>query len=153
MRYLWAAYKKGSLAELDAFAETGMSAETFQARLEAELDVNFHAAWTLFGQTKRGFLPVGLVLGFWSSPDPKLSPFMILGAMIWFPWASPRNRIESAVNFFAKMRNELPMVEYAREKDKKFFEHIARHGVLRRVGTMRNVYEKEPAAVFETIRR
>ena len=75
---------------------------------------------------------------------------MIIGDMLWFPWASPRNKIESAVYFFNRIRHEIQMVEYANEDAKPFFEMIAKHGVVRRVGTSYNVYPGTATAVFET---
>lgn len=135
------------------FAKTDMNAEEFKAAFENEILTNYHGAWVIFAQNKREYGPVGFVLGFWSHPDTAKAPFMILGDMIWMPWASRRNRIEAAVHFFNVARNDIPMVEYAREKDKRFFEMIAKHGIMRRVGTMHNVYRGEQCAVFETIRK
>lgn len=151
MRYVWAAYKKGALKSLgEKFASGDMESGDFDIAFEAEIAANYHGAWTLFAETPRGFLPVGLVLGFYSHPDPRFAPFMIVGDMIWFPWSSNRNRIESAVNFFNRIRHEIPMVEYADEQAKRFFEVIAQHGIVRRVGTSFNVYPGQSTAVFET---
>lgn len=158
--YLWAAYKAGALRELGgAFANGAtMDPDEFELAFATEVRTKYTSevgtgAWTLFADTKRGFLPVGIVLAFPSTPDPLHCTFFIIGAMLWMPWASKRNKVESAVNFFSKIRREIPMVEYAAEKDKKFFEMIARHGVLRRVGTMHNVYPNQLTSVWETIAR
>jgi hypothetical protein len=151
VRYAWAAYRKGAFAILGGpLSQEGMDAAAFKEAFIAEVFSRYDGAWTLFGETKTDFMPVGFVFGFYSHPDPRYAPFMIVGDLIWFPWASSRNRIESAVQFFSRGRAGIPMVEYARETDKKFFESIARHGVLRRVGTSHNIYPNEPAAVFET---
>ena len=151
LKYIWAAYRLGSLASIgEKFADTTKESSDFSEAFEAEIQNNYHGAWTLFAETTRGFIPVGLVLGFWSHPNPQFAPFMIIGDMIWFPWSSPRNRIESAVNFFNRIRNEIQMVEYANEGAKKFFEMIAHHGIVRRVGTSFNVYPGTATAVFET---
>jgi hypothetical protein len=152
VKYAWVAYKKGLLAAIGPkFADPSqMNADQFKVEFEAEVVTNFHGAWTLFAESKKGYMPVGFVFGFLSHPNPAFAPFMIVGAMIWFPWATARNRIEAAVYFFNMIRHETPMVEYADEKDKKFFEMIARHGVMRRIGTSHNVYKGRSAAVFET---
>lgn len=149
VKYAWAAYKKGCLASM-GFQDTNLSAEEFKTTFTAEVSTTYHGAWTLFAETRRGYMPVGMVLGFYSHPDPQRAVFMIVGDMLWMPWASKRNKIESAVNFFNKMRSQIPMVEYANEQHKRFFEMIAKHGIIRRVGTMFNVYRGEPCAVFET---
>jgi hypothetical protein len=154
VRYLFAAYKDGALASMGAaFAQAGMSAAEFKQAFEAEVVERYAGAWTLFAMTRKGFIPVGCVLGFYSHPDPRLSPFMIVGDMLWFPWASARNRLEAAVNFFKVIRLTIPMVEYADDRAKPFFEVLARHGIVRRVGTMLSVYPDRQTAVFETTRK
>lgn len=151
MKYIWAAYRKGSLASMGGdFVSGEMTAAEFAQRFEQEIIGNYAGAWTLFAETKRGAIPVGLALGFYSHPNPKLAPFMIVGDLIWFPWSTHRNRIESAVNFFHRIRATVPMVEYARGEYKRFFEMICQHGVMRRIGTTHNVYPNEAVAVYET---
>lgn len=151
VKYAWAAYLKGSLASMGGqLADEGMAAPEFKEVFEREILENYHGAWTLFSQPIGSGKPVGFLLGFWSHPNPKYAPFMIVGAIMWFPWASPRSRIEAAVGFFNRVRKEIPMVEYASEEHKRFFEVIMRHGIMRRIGTSHNVYPGAPAAVFET---
>ena len=152
VKYAWAAYKKGWLASMGGkFATVDMEAEEFKTEFPKEIFDKYSAAWSLFADApKRGNIQVGMVLGFYSHQDPACAPFMIVGDIIWFQWASARNRVESAVNFFTNIRGEIPMVEYAAEKDKKFFEMIARHGVMRRVGTTYSIKPGEAYAMFET---
>lgn len=154
MKYVWAAYQKGALATLgERWAKPTMSVTEFDHEFKLEVVKNYSSVWVLFAQTKLGFQPVGLVLAFFSHPNPVYSPFQIIGDMVWFPWASKRNRVEAAVNFFAKIRNEHPLVEYARGAcAKRFFEVMCMHGVMRRAGTTFNVFPGEAVAVFETRR-
>lgn len=154
VKYAWAAYKKGALASMGGmFAEPQLTADEFKTAFAAEVTTTYHGAWTLFAETKKGYLPIGIVLGFYSHPNPRFAPFMIVGDMLWFPWSSARNRIESAVHFFNKIRSQIPMVEYASEQHKRFFEMIMRHGIMRRIGTSHNVYPGQGTAVYETITR
>lgn len=139
------------------FAKTDMSATEFHEEFHEEVFENYHAAWTLFAKSAKNkeigdVIPIGSVLGFWSHPNPEKAPFMIIGDMLWFPWASPRNRVETAVSFFNEIRYEMPVVEYARQKDKKFFEMLMKHGVMNRVGKTHSVYADEPAIIYETRR-
>lgn len=151
LKFVWAAYKKGCLASMgDGWGDDKMSSAEFNAAFEQEITSTYHGSWTLFAESRKGFIPVGLVLGFWSHPNPRFAPFMIIGDMIWFPWASARNRIESAVGFFHRIRSDIAMVEYARAEHKRFFEMICQHGIMRRIGTSFNVYPGESTAVFET---
>ncbi len=151
-KYAWAAYKKGCLVDMAGpFVDTGMQPDQFKQTFETTVLTRYHGAWTLFAESKKGFLPVGIVFAFYSHAEHPLSPFMIIGDMVWFPWATPRNKIESAVNFFDQIRKTVPMVDYAHgDTNKRFFETICRHGIMRRVGTTFNIVRGEPTAVFET---
>lgn len=152
IKYAWAGYKKGALKDMAGpFADTGMTAEQFNETFQSVVTARYHGAWTLFAETKRGFLPVGMVFAFYSHSEPTFSPFMIVGDIAWFPWASARNKIESAVNFFEIIRHSIPMVDYAYgATNQRFFEMICQHSVMRRVGTTFNVVKGEPCAVYET---
>lgn len=152
IRFAWAAYKKGALAPMaGVFAEPNMSVEEFNAAFPATVTTRYHGAWTLFADTRRGNMPVGMALAFYSHPEPALAPFMIVADIVWFPWASARNRIEAAVYFFSVIRSSIPMVGYANgDTNKRFFEMVCQHGVMRRIGTTFNVVKDEPVAVFET---
>lgn len=150
VRYAWAGYKAGNLVDMAApFNGTDMTADQFKIEFQARVTAHYHGGWTMFAQTKKGFIPVGMVFAFYSHPDPALSPFMIIADIVWFKWASARNKIESAVNFFKKVG--IPMIDYARgEVNRKFFEMLAQHGIMRRVGTTFCVVKGEPVAIFET---
>lgn len=131
------------------FAEPGMTAEQFKVAFQTRVTTHYHGAWTMFAETRKGFMPVGMAFAFYSHPDETLAPFMIIADIVWFKWASARNKIESAVNFFKKVG--IPMVDYAvGEVNRRFFEVLAQHGVVRRVGTTFTVVRGEPVAVFET---
>jgi len=152
VKYAWAAYRAGALGSMrEDWKEPKLTAAEFKDAFGREVISNYSSCWVLFANTPKGFLPVGFVLAFFSHPNPLLAPFQIIGDMVWFPWASRRNKVESAVNFFAKVRKEYPLTEYARGGvAKRFFEVMCQHGVMRRVGTTFNVFHGEPVAVFET---
>lgn len=134
------------------FDEMNMDANSFSAALHREIDANYDGAWTLLAEGPSGMRPIGMVLTFWTHHNVLKAPFMIIGDMVWFPWASPRLRISAAARFFHEIRNSIPMVEYARPKDKAFFVVMMRLGIMNQVGTSHNVYPDEPASVYETRR-
>lgn len=152
VRYAWVAYKKGCLKDMAApFDDTSMSADEFRQAFFGTVTTRYHGAWTLFATSPKGFGPVGFVFAFYTHPDPMMAPFMIVGDIVWCPWATTRNKIESGVNFFHRVRRDIPMMDYAHgETNKKYMEMIARHGVMRRIGTTFNVVKGEPVAIFET---
>lgn len=147
MRYMWAAYKKGSLAPMGPqFADPVMAADEFKAAFEQWVLANCHAAWTLVGHTKRGFIPVGVVFASWA-PN---APFMIISDISWLPWASKRNIIECTVAFFEGARKEFMFQGYALPEHKRMYEVCMMHGIMRRVGTSYVAIPGKPTAVFET---
>ena len=125
-----------------------MPPREFYEEFVSEVQENYTGAWTLLAGDE--VKPVGTILAFFSHPEPALSPFMIIGDIIWYPWATPRNKVEAALNFFNEMRRNTAMVEYANKETKAFFEVMAKHGVMRRIGTSHNVYPGEPTTIFET---
>jgi hypothetical protein len=152
---VWAAYKKGALASMGAdFADGGDGRGRLQGGLRGEIV----AATTRLDPVRRDdVLATGRSA--WRSasgrmPDTEKAPFMLLGDMVWFPWASPRNRVAAAVNFFNAIRDQIPMMDMGvLPKDHRFFDVLCAHGVMRRVGTSQLVYRDQPAAVYETRRR
>lgn len=152
IRFAWAAYRMGALKDMAGpFADGGMTVDQFPVTFRAIMEARYHGAWTLFAQTTQGFKPAGMIFAFYSHADHALSPFMIIGDIVWFPWATRRNRVEAAVNFFNTIRGTIPMVDYAAgDTNRRFFEMICQHGVMRRVGTTHNVVKGEPVAIFET---
>ena len=140
IKYVWAAYRKGALSEL---AEEGMDATRFKVAFEEYVLLNFNAAWTITAKTKDGMVPVGLVFGSWAP----LKMFMVLGGIVWFPWASKRNILEGTVAYSNRLRKEMPIMGFARNEHKRLYEVCCIHGIMRRVGT--TMLLGEPVAVFE----
>lgn len=151
VRWAWAAYKKGALSQMSPrFADGKLTGEEFRKEFAQEIVDNYDAAWTLFAETQKGFVPVGLVLAFWPHPNPAYIRCMTVGGIAWFPWARSRNRIESLVHFFNTVRNDIPLMGYARPEHKRMYEIVCMHGIMQRVGTSYTIFGDVPAAVFET---
>ncbi len=133
------------------FTGTELTAEKFRDAFGLLVTTRYHGAWTMFANTPKGFIPVGMVFAFYSHADPLLSPFMIIGDIVWFSYATPRNKIESAVNFLSRIRKTIPMMDYAHgEENIRFWNMLAQHAIVRRVGTTFNVVHGQQTAIFET---
>lgn len=152
--YCYAAYRKGLMSTLGhEFIDGDMDSDEFDEAFQQLVAVEMGMGWTLLANTRRGFLPAGVVIAFPAHFNEAVAPFAIIYDMIWFPWATPRNVLESAVKFFHEVRTEVPLMDYARPQDEKFMDALCQHGVMRRVGTSYNVYRGgQPAAVYETAR-
>jgi hypothetical protein len=118
---LWAAYKKDVFSKV--FKE-GLSAKEFSDIVMEYFSTAYTHAW-VFGEK-----PLGIAFGI------NIGRFVYLCSMNWFPWATKRQRIEHMVGFLNGIRKELYCVWDCEEKDKRFYEYIARHGIIRRVGTL-----------------
>jgi hypothetical protein len=146
IRFLWATYKKGALTPMDArFADAGMTPEQFSEAFD-EIAGRYNEGWTISAETKRGFMPVGMIFGALAP----LSAYMIVAGVLWFPWATKRNVVEGAVAFFNEARHHIPMMLYATEEHKRMYEVCCMHGIMRRIGTSEVVFPGRSAAVYET---
>lgn len=135
IKYLWAAEK---------FNGHEVDPEEFKESIREHFLSNYDYAWIVEATTKSGFRPIGVIFGL------HCGTFLMLGDMTWFPWASKRNIIEGTTSFINKMRKEYLLLMYTNIEDKKFAEHIARHGILKRVGTIDGIYKDKPAALFQS---
>lgn len=127
IKYVWAAYKKGAISQI----KEGLNPADFKGEVTSYLLNNYHYHWVF--ENKKGD-PIGLFFGV------DCRAFILAGDAIWFPWATSRNKVESMVNFFNEIKNYHYLVGYCDEKDKKFFVHIAKHGIIRRVGTLQGIH-------------
>ena len=149
IKYVWAAYRKGALTPLgERFSGGEMSGEEFKEAFTNEVFARFNGVWVVSGPVLgKGNIAIGIVFGFYHE---RSSPFMTVGGVAWFPWATKRNIVEGTIFFFNKVRHEIPMMLYANEQQKRLYEVAAMHGIMRRVGTSMIALSGEPAAVFET---
>jgi len=161
MKFVYAAYKMGVLDEHDKlFLEefdaiefrrvftwwTHTNYGLFSMTADLRPEINTVGVWTVVSKSMRSERgPVGLVFG-WVR-----GRVIEVGGMAWFPWASPRNKLEGAVAFFDTMRREgFKVLEFSELKDKRFFESIARHGIIKRVGHVHKLFGDGDACLYET---
>ena len=149
IRYYWAAYQKGAFSSFGEAFPSDLSAKAFRTEFVEHVLKEFDGIWTPYAETKQGFIPVGMISGI------LVGPVMIIGDMVWFPWASDRNIYESAVNFINTMRKEIMVMDFAAFKHKPFFDSIARLGILRHGCRIHGLYpdgnEKEDANLFYSV--
>ena len=133
---MWAAYKKGGL---DGVPD-GLDIDEFIAAAYGHLE-RFQEQFMVETDRPMGII-VTLTDGYRFEPHG-----------IWFPWASPRNKLESWVRFFSRERKDrLGMIHMRSEPQNiDFLNHLAKYGLLRRIGTAKNFYAPgEDAVMFQT---
>ena len=71
--------------------------------------------------------------------------------IVWFPWAFKRQVLETLVHFLNVMRNLMVIMGHTDMTTKTIYEkHIAPYGVIRRVGSLHDLYKDQPAAMWQT---
>ncbi len=124
-KWFWAAYKKGTW---EGVMEDDLSQIEF---VEFMLNQFSEASdlYTIYFEKK----VIGLVIvtGRIFGSTRYVRPFIN-----WFPWATNRNKLEGAVKTILELRKSLPVLVDVGTDLSKFVTHIAKYGILRRVGKL-----------------
>lgn len=76
---------------------------------------------------------------------------LIEPGVVFFPWATMRNKLETSVNFLNQSRKSRFAIMRLPVTEKRFAEQLCRYGVCRRVGTLHDYFGPgEPATEFQT---
>jgi hypothetical protein len=137
-RYAWAAYKLGAFGPM-----SNANASEFTKQLDDYLALH-DIAFIVESVTNKGRIPVGMVVGKY------MGPILYLGDTTWFPWASPRNKMETITNLLNELRRHYIVMLFCNMQDKEFYLNIAKHGVIRRVGTIYDLLTDGPAPLFQS---
>lgn len=136
MKWLWAAYRRGVFAHLPEFPD-GLDPFEFRTAIMLALDYILRAggdAWVVVGVTPRGNIPVGLVTAV--SHRGHIEP-----SVLWFPEASPRNRVECAVKWLHEIKKTHKIDLWVRPRDWQLFDHLCKYGLLRTIGKYRGHFD------------
>lgn len=127
LKFAWAAYRKGALEELNPIFGSDMGLEDFKIALPELLLSYGNTLWTLVAPVPgREAMPVGMVTGFVKGRVIHDTHF------VWFPWASPRVKLETAKEFLERSRKEFFVMGYPSEDFEKFFDALVDMGTLKR---------------------
>jgi hypothetical protein len=138
IKYLWAAYK----LQID---DKDITPEAFQYVTLETIDTTYDYAWILEAPTKtHDIFPVGIIFGV------KNNTFVNISDIEWFPWASKRNIVEASLHFAAKVREQETVTIAVKMKDKNTMEHFTKYGIITRIGTLKGVFDNEPAPFYQT---
>ena len=136
IKYFYAAYKKKE--------HDNKTPLEFKNELLSYINHSYDDAYVLLANVKDKLEVIGSFFAQYAGP------LMVVGDVSWFPWASKRNRIESMVNAINELRKERLMIFISNLKEKRFYEYICKHGILKRIGTLDDLYKDEPAAMFQS---
>ena len=147
-RWMWAAYKFGSFANL---IEEGLDEDGFVIAITSIMEEYYLRSGTAIVPTayfggRREMAPVGLVLvdysqdAFWPH-------------VLWFEWATPRNRIECAVKFLMELKEQGNLLILAEKKDIPFFSHLARYAILNRRCLLKKYFDDGDAVLYQGVKK
>ena len=71
--------------------------------------------------------------------------------VVWFPWASTRNKIEGAILFIQELKERLPILIICRESDAHFFSHLSRYALLSRGCKINKHFGDEDGILFRGV--
>lgn len=104
----------------------GMSRDEFYAAL---LDtVGQYAVDFVFeAKTPSGVRPIGVAIADFRFKGNGLEPHVF-----WFPWAEPRQILESVVNFLRDFGKQFKILLYIEARDSRFWEHVHNYKVMKK---------------------
>ena len=130
MKYLWAAYRMGVWNHL---LEEDLTKEQFSL-LIVELA---ETSRLMIIENKK---PLGLV-------SVREDGRVVEPHIDWFPWSTDRNKLEGAIRITLDLREIKPVLVWVTDETKQFFTHIAKYGIMRRVGTF---HGDQKYAIFQS---
>ncbi len=131
------AYLEGAFNEVEAI-QSGYSFDEFAISFSSYLQKNNFISVTFFANNK--------IIGtgqFW--PRERI---LQIGDLTWFSNATSRQIFESCINFYDSIRKTIhipsgknyKILEFAHERDEKFFDRLAAASILERVGEIDGIY-------------
>ena len=140
-KYLWAAYRRSCFAAFPDYTE-GLSRDDFVQRLSDGIrDLIWHGgeAYIMIAPTPYGVIPVGLAV-----VEQAMPPGCRRQAQpqaIWFPEASPRNKLEAGLELVLKLKKDALVLIWAREATWTYLAHLCDFGALRPTGKIRGFWQ------------
>lgn len=123
MRWLWAAYQMDTWADLFA---VNLTKDAFTEKvLEMLGAVDFD--WIIDAKSENGMRPVGIVLGNFRAAGRGVEPHVE-----WFPWATPRNKLEGSATFLYEVGKRYKSFIYSTEDNTVFWDRVCLYRVLKR---------------------
>ena len=125
IKYVYASHKMGKL-DLENFETSAETPEEFIADFYDYVMKLYNGQFTMIAETSKGQIPVGIAMMIQPVKEKNL---LFIGDLLWFPWASARNKLESTVHLLNALRPDWLVIEFARQQDKEFFNHICKYVV------------------------
>ena len=146
LAYAYAGYRQGAFPGMPE----GLKPREFDVAFY-KAAVQWEEIYALTVKHTNGRRPVGLMLA--RITEEIGMPARMEPHLMWFPWATPRNKLETTVKWLAEMRLKHLVLIMAPLKEKVFFTHLCRHGVLRVIGKIHRLFgEDDDGMAYQTVR-
>lgn len=146
IRRCFAAYKLGELPSFEEglSGEGGNNSEFGNALREMVRDAETRNIQVGFLLDRRSL--VGLV-------NVVLSGHIVQPAFHYFSWATPRNKLETALRFFIEIKQHARAMMTVPKKgvEARMLSHLGKYGCIRGIGTFKGFYDDGDALFFQTI--
>jgi hypothetical protein len=138
-RWLWASYQMNGWTDI---LQHGLSREDFQERILTIVG-GHDLDWIAEVHTDGGLRPVALFVA-----DYRFGGYAVEPHVRWFPWASPRNKLEIGVKFMMEVGKMTKVFIYPPNSDGKLWERVWRYKVLKKGCKISDCYGKGEDAVM-----
>lgn len=135
LRYLYRAYKRGELPDFPLPGDLGPA--EFQSHILTVFQALADRGGELFVFINLHDEPIGLVGVQRQSIYDRTRAFP---HAVWFQEGTARQRLECGLRFLLSLKKTSLVVIEAKEPNWRYFEHLCKYGLLRRVGTLRDAY-------------
>lgn len=105
------------------YMDAGMSHEAFAGTLGDVLTIGLD--WVLLARGDEGLRPVGFMLGRTFGSRRCLEPHID-----WFPWATPRNKVEGISAWLAETQKQFKIFVFAELSDRPFWDRMKAYRIL-----------------------
>ena len=134
-------YTSYRLGKLPWKAKEGLSPQEFVSVMDEFIKNNYELNWSVRVNGKTLFVLFG----------KDLHKFIFLGDAVWWPKTSNRKKVESVSAVLNDIRKTHVAFLESNYKDKRFYEFMSDHGILRRVGSIYDTEERgSRTALFQT---
>ena len=141
MRWLWAAYQQGMWRDV---MSGNLSPQGFEEKA-LEFIASSPYEWIVEAQGDDGARPVCIFLA--QPVGVGIEPMVQ-----WFPWATPRNKVEAIAVFLKEISKQMKIFIFACDEKVRFWERMVPYGLVRRGCKVVDYFARgENAMMFYTL--
>lgn len=93
--------------------------------------------WIVEARHKEGIRPVGLVLAYAMLDGRRIEPHID-----WFPWATPRNKLEGMAAYLRDVSKQYKILVYVKTDETLMWERLTKYRILCRACKIRDHYSR-----------